>query len=202
MATKNIKRTGKASKDSNTVHVTVKAGEDEAEAIAKAIIEPEVQAAVTIQQWESTGDLRAIMKELEHQIQAVNNGNMQRAEAILVTQAHTLNDLFNILARKAHGQEYLKSYEAFLKLALKAQSQCRITLETLSNIKNPPVVYAKQANISNGPQQVNNGVSAPHAEEIKNQPNELLEVKHGSETVDSRATIAAICQDQAMAALE
>ncbi|MDT4288453.1 hypothetical protein RO575_02670 [Methylomonas sp. MO1] len=59
-----------------------------------------------------------------------------------VPQAHTLNELFNNLARKAHGQEYLKNYEAFLKLALKAQSQCRATLETLSNIKNPPIVFA------------------------------------------------------------
>jgi hypothetical protein len=47
--------------------------------------------------------------------------------------------------------------ESYFKMALKAQNQCRMTLETLSNIKNPPVVYAKQANIANGPQQVNNG---------------------------------------------
>jgi hypothetical protein len=51
-----------------------------------------------------------------------------------------------------------------------------MTLETLSNIKNPPVVYAKQANIANGPQQVNNGtMSRAHAEENRNEPNKLLE---------------------------
>lgn len=38
------------------------------------------------------------------------------------------------------------------ELHQKAQSQCRATLETLAAIKNPPVIYAKQANISNGPQ--------------------------------------------------
>jgi hypothetical protein len=48
----------------------------------------------------------------------------------------------------------------------KAQNQCRMTLETLSTIKNPPVVYAKQANIAHGPQQVNNGTApASHANE-------------------------------------
>jgi hypothetical protein len=47
--------------------------------------------------------------------------------------------------------------ERYQRLALKAQS--RATLETLSTIKNPPVVYAKQANIAHGPQQVNNGQS-------------------------------------------
>jgi hypothetical protein len=75
-------------------------------------------------------------------------------------------------------------YETFLRLELKAQAQCRSTLETLATIKNPPVIYAKQANISNN-QQINNGVPAPsHAKEIKNQPNELLEVQHGSKTLD------------------
>ena len=34
-----------------------------------------------------------------------------------------------------------------------------MTLETLASVKNPPVVYARQANIAHGPQQVNNGVS-------------------------------------------
>ena len=50
-----------------------------------------------------------------------------------------------------------------------------MTLETLSNIKNPPVIYARQANFANGPQQVNNHV---HAGENKNQPSEVLEQGH------------------------
>jgi len=42
-------------------------------------------------------------------------------------------------------------------MALKAQGQCRTTLETLAAIKNPPVLFAKRANIAHGPQHVNNG---------------------------------------------
>ena len=45
-----------------------------------------------------------------------------------------------------------------MRMALKAQSQCRATLETLATIKNPPAVFARQANIAQGPQQVNNGM--------------------------------------------
>ena len=72
--------------------------------------------------------------------------------------------------------ECLPVMESYFKMALKAQNQCRMTLETLSNIKNPPVVYAKQANIANGPQQVNNGTQPrAHAEENQTQPNKLLE---------------------------
>ena len=40
-----------------------------------------------------------------------------------------------------------------MRMALKAQNQCRMTLETLATIKNPPVVFAKQANTAQGPQQ-------------------------------------------------
>ena len=61
-------------------------------------------------------------------------------------------------------------------MAYKAQNQCRMTSETLSTIKNPPVVYAKQANIAHGPQQVNNGPSsATRTGENEKLPNELLE---------------------------
>ena len=42
-------------------------------------------------------------------------------------------------------------------MALRAQNQCRMTLETIATIKNPSVVFAKQANIAAGHQQVNNG---------------------------------------------
>lgn len=56
-------------------------------------------------------------------------------------------------------QEYLKQFQAYLGLALKAQAQCRATLEALAEIKNPrPMAFVKQANISGGPQQVNNGM--------------------------------------------
>ena len=44
--------------------------------------------------------------------------------------------------------------------------------EVQAAIKNPPVVFAKQANISSGHQQINNG-TASHAGEIKNQQNKL-----------------------------
>lgn len=39
------------------------------------------------------------------------------------------------------------------------QSQSRASIETLAVIKNPPLVFAQQANIANGPQQVNSGVA-------------------------------------------
>jgi hypothetical protein len=78
----------------------------------------------------------------------------------LAIQAHTLDTIFNELARRsaANVGEYMEAAERYMRLALKAQSQCRATIETLAEIKNPkPVAFVQQANIANGPQQVNNG---------------------------------------------
>jgi hypothetical protein len=73
--------------------------------------------------------------------------------------------------------EYIEASEKYMRLALKAQAQCRATIETIATLKNPPVVFARQANISAGPQQVNNG-PATRAEVSSNRPNELLEQSH------------------------
>ena len=62
---------------------------------------------------------------------------MSRPEAMLLSQAHTLDALFNSLAQKAFMQTHMPHYESFLRLAFKAQGQCRSTLQTLSDIKKP-----------------------------------------------------------------
>ena len=170
--------------------------------MAKLLTSPSVQAALTLEQWQSPKvEINSYIDELSTQIDKVNTGDMKRPEAMLLMQAHTLDGLFNNLAQKAHCQTHMPHYETFLRLAFKAQGQCRATLEALAAIKNPPVIYAKQANISNGHQQINNGLPAPtpQAEKIKNQPNELLEAQHGSTTLDSRTTGATIGKDKAMA---
>ena len=84
-----------------------------------------------------------------------------------MAQAVALNAMFTQLAHRAQinlGQ-YLDASERYLRLALKAQGQCRATLETLAVIKNPPTVFARQANIAHGPQQVNNGPPPSHEPE-------------------------------------
>ncbi len=76
------------------------------------------------------------------------------------------------------AQENAIPFELNMRMALRAQSQCRATLETLSNIKHPPVVYAKQANITTGPQQINNGTAAPRARESDSEQTQLLEASN------------------------
>jgi len=95
---------------------------------------------------------------------------------------------------RARNQEHLKPMEAFLRMALKAQSQCRMTLETLAMTKNPPIVLAsRQTNIAHGPQQVNNSPPAAPLGPRKSakRRNELMEASDG-ERLDAAAATTAI----------
>ena len=140
--------------------------------------------------------------ELERLCDEVNCGDTDRIEAMLLSQAVSLEVIFAALARRGSQQENMRHFESFLKLALRAQSQARATLEALAAIKNPPMVFAKQANIAHGHQQVNNGIPMPpRAEQIESKPNELLEYGHG-ERLDARAAGTASGSDQTLAAVE
>jgi hypothetical protein len=200
MGTKKRATTETATKPKNAVQVFQQHGETEDAATARILTKPEIQAAGTVQQWQGgITDVNALADELALQIESVNNGNMKRPEAMLLSQAHTLDELFNNLARRSKNQEYMRNIETYLRLALKAQSQCRATLETLAAIKNPPVIFAKQANISSGHQQVNNGIPPTHAEKNNFSPNELLEAQNGSTILDTGTTGATIAENRAMA---
>jgi hypothetical protein len=151
-------------------------------------------------------DINGAMASLKEASSKASAGRMEDVEATLVSQAAALNVMFAELARKAHGNMeagYLSATETFLKLALRAQNQSRMTLETLANVKNPPVLFAKQANITTGPQQVNNGLAQPTAlaGETQIAPNKLLEQSH-EPRMDPGAKGAASGSDQAMAALD
>lgn len=173
---------------------------DKAEAMAAMATKPSVHAAaVMIEYTQPLGeqDIGALMSAISSQVEDVWAGSMKRPEAMLYGQAQALQSIFMNLARRATKQEYLKQWEAYLRMALKAQNQCRMTLETLAAIKNPPVVIARQANINNGgQQQVNNGSTSAvdaaahehtHAANPTTEKTELLEAKHG-QRLDTRAT--------------
>ena len=108
-----------------------------------------------------------------------------------MNQATALQSLFSRLAERGMGCDSTTPFECNMRMALRAQSQCRATLETLAAIKNPSVVFARQANVTTGPQQINNGIAAPsHAQELESEQSQLLGVDHGArmDTGAARAT--------------
>lgn len=144
-------------------------------------------------------------KVLKETARVLNGGDLSAAVTMLASQAVALNAMFGELARVGQANMFKSPdyAERMLRLAFKAQGQSRATMETLAAIKNPPVVFARQANINNGgQQQVNNGTPTPaseqytqagaHAQETASGRIELLEEStHGRTQLDTRATAAA-----------
>ena len=179
-----------------------------ADALAHASLRPTVQAALTLMDYNKLfGEIsvNSLVTDLGKQCELASTGDLARAEALLVAQAHTLDSIFNMLARKATHCEYLNQIDVNLRLALKAQSQCRATLETLATLKHPPTVaFVRQVNIAHGPQQVNNGAvqsgEVPRAREIENQRNKQSGVANELLS-DTGASAHTGCFDPQMEAL-
>jgi len=175
--------------------------ESAAAAKVRKLITPEVQATFTISKHsKDAGDihLQSMLTQLYEHSQAVNNGDLKRGESMLTAQAHTLDAVFNNFARLAalNMGKHIDACETYLKLALRAQSQCRAAWETLAAIKNQPIVYARQANVTTGPQQINNGIPS-RARENENEQSKLLEAKP-HERLDTGTAGAAGGIDQTM----
>ena len=140
----------------------------------------------------------AVMKEKSEKIIA---GDLSELESTLAEQVVPLNAIFNTLAKRAETCEYLNQVEANLRLALKAQAQCARTVEVLTAMKNPPIVFAKQANIAHGHQQINNNQSPTHAGKTIKSSNELLSEADNA-PLDTRRTLETIKVNQELAAVE
>ena len=188
------KRKSTKKRDPNQIRAAAKPGEDDATGIARTVLRPAIRAAATLKEYgKDYGDLdlAGLTHALSEQTKAATDGNLGRAEAMLIAQAHTLDAVFNTLARRAalNIGEYLGACETYLKLALRAQSQCRATLEALAEMKHPrSVAFVGQANIAHGHQQVNNASS--RADEVENEQSKVLEQTDG-ERLDTGATDAA-----------
>ena len=188
-------------KNRTAVVIVASSEEEQYEVTARTLTRPEIGAAAVIEAWSpKTHDVNLLAAELAVQVKAVNQGDMQRTEGILISQAQALDAIFVNLMRRSVNQTNAAHWEMYMRMGMKAQSQCRATLQALAEMKNPrPVAFVKQANINNGGhQQVNNRVafndveccSAP-AREIQFEQSKLLEVVgNGSTYMDAGTTQA------------
>jgi hypothetical protein len=137
------------------------ASKSKARRIADLALQPGFNAAaVSIEFLSGPGSeltVKGLMESLTDSIEDLSRGDLSHLEAMLFAQAHALQAVFLEMARRAAKHERTEHREASLRMALKAQNQCRMTLETLATIKSPPIVIARQANINQGgQQQINN----------------------------------------------
>lgn len=193
--------------DAGTIRLTEQPGKSNERILADVTAEGTISNAHTMATFAkpSMGELHLAecVHALRDKTRAINRGDLSSAEAMLTEQAAALNAIFGELARRAalNMGEYPDAFDRYMRLALKAQTQCRATLETLATIKQGPAIIARQANIAHGPQQVNNGLPADkcaRAGETESGKTELLENDEhrpvGAATLErgaSRANIAA-----------
>lgn len=172
--------------------------------IARALSQPEVRAARTIQRYEGESlDVNATADELRELVADVQGGSMKRPEAMLVAQAHALDALFSALAMRSHTNSregHLEASDRYLRLALKAQAQAVRTIEALGELKNPrQVTFVRQTNLANN-QQVNN-----HSAQAEENPKPAKQTISGATyelLPDSRASGIESATHPAMATLE
>ena len=182
------------------LRVTVTAGRTEAQAVAAAAASPSLNAAIVMDAYQGNiageVNLMALIESLQESTDKTKAGDLSNLEAMLIGQATALQTMFTSLAKRASHQEYLTQYGVYMTLALKAQAQSRATISALVDLKYPKqsATFVKQANIANGPQQVNNGAfpdkyAQAHASagDFETAPNKLLE-----ESKDEVAT----CRDR------
>src|SRR3569833_1483049 len=95
----------------------------------------------------------------------VQRGDLSEVEATLAAQAVAVAAIFNGLAKRAAQNmgQYMGATETYLRLALKAQAQCRATLETLAGVKYTKApTFVRQQNVAYQ-QQVINSISAKNS---------------------------------------
>jgi len=149
--------------------------------ITASLTTKSVNTAFTLKKFTNVEDSIEVsdyILELQKAGNEVVKGDLGRLERMLTSQAIALDAMFNRLALKAAGAEYVKSYEVFMRLAFKAQAQSRNTVEALAMLKHPQP-YISQTNIGQvGHTQINHLQAS--AENSQPAPNKLLEATHGN----------------------
>ena len=190
MATKKTTKATSPAKRNPDAFEILKSEDTQSQALAK-LATNSVLSAVTLKRYSNAGDdleVADLVTEMRKAGGEVVAGDMGRVERMLVNQAITLDAIFNNMAQRSGKQDSFKGIEVLMRLALKAQAQARSTAEALALLKNP-MPFIKQANLTTGPQQVNNTYAGGTLERSaraqagagnsQSEPNKLLEADHG-----------------------
>lgn len=135
----------------------------------------------------------AAFERLSRSVDRIHNNDTNEIEAMLMTQAKTLEYVFYDALTKLPNSS-MEHAEVFADIALKAQSNCRKTLMALAELRHPrrTTTIIKQQNNAIT-QQVNNNVKSESCEIENNKKisNELnAKVAYEAKNMDIGTTIA------------
>lgn len=87
---------------------------------------------------------------------AAKAGDLSHQKAMLAAQADALNSIFTEMARRAalNMGEYIGATETYMRLGLKAQAQCRATIDALDRLSSGRVQTVKHVHVNEGGQAI------------------------------------------------
>jgi len=148
----------------NTMNLEQSATETSAQAMARKVLEPHLRHALTASAFAgkilgTNIEAPGIMDYVHHELAVTAKaeaGDLAIASRLLAAQAVTLDSMFTELARRAalNMGEYIKAADRYARLALKAQGNCRATLETLAKLHQPREQTVKHVHVNEGGQAV------------------------------------------------
>ena len=142
-------------------------------------------------------DIESLADVMEAVSDRVKEGDLSDLEEMLVCQTYSLQHIFMTMALKINSTTVVDHIDLFSRYALKAQNQCRSTIATLSEMKNPKrATFIKQQNNAVN-QQINQDENSKN---LDKPANELLEKTDG-ERLDTRETQETIGANQDLEAV-
>lgn len=148
----------------NSLTVEQTLDETGAQALARNMLDPHFRHAHTASAFAdkilgTTIEAPGLMDYISHMqivTKSAEDGDLALASRMLAAQATTLDSMFTELARRAalNMGEYINAAERYGRLALKAQSNCRATLETLAKLHQPREQTVRHVHVNEGGQAI------------------------------------------------
>lgn len=160
MTKRKTKTTAPAAKPADQLQIAEVPGKSETRRLADISVEPaaHAMAAARLYNKGSFGEqgVTDIYDAVSDHVKAAERGDLSHQRAMLAAQADALNAIFTEMARRAacNMGEYLNATQLYLRLGLKAQAQCRATIEALDRIANGHVQTVKHVHVNEGGQAV------------------------------------------------
>ena len=158
------KQSTKSGNGSQSVQAKGFAGETEAETLTRILTEPFWRHGIVASGIvdKSLGGVPGSPKfadyglALQRKAETAVTGELKFATEILTAQANSLDAMFAEFARRAalNMGDYINATESYSRIALKAQANCRATLEALIKLHQPREQTVKHVHVNEGAQAV------------------------------------------------
>lgn len=155
---------GKKGAPARAVTIEAQKGESEAETMARAMIRPYLRHGVVanaltekmVGKLPGEPQLDDFGRAIKAKADATSKGDMTMASEMLTAQALSLDAMFTELARRSvvNFGDYPLAAERYARLAFKAQSNCRASLEALARLHQPREQTVRHVHVNEGGQAI------------------------------------------------